>query len=285
MDRTAFDTVYTPKVLGAYLLHRHLQDEPLDHFVLFSSIASLLTTAGQTNYAAGNAFLDALAHHRRARGLPALSIDWGSLGHRHDRGAGSGRALPHPPGDELPLPRRGHGRPRTRHRPGPSPVACRHRRGLAGLPRLVSAAAAPGRRPGPRQRTRPTHRRPGTAVLPDTFRSVFRAADPDAREALLTDRFTHVIAGVLRMPAEQVDPATGLGALGLDSLLAMELRSRVQADLGVTLPVVALLGNTPVGDLVKPCPRGTHGAGRRGPGRGRDHGRGRGLRQPSDSTH
>ncbi|BFO19320.1 hypothetical protein SHKM778_57080 [Streptomyces sp. KM77-8] len=77
MDRTAFDAVYTPKVLGAYLLHRHLSDEPLDHFVLFSSIASLLTTAGQANYAAGNAFLDALAHHRRARGLPALSIDWG----------------------------------------------------------------------------------------------------------------------------------------------------------------------------------------------------------------
>ncbi|BFO19319.1 hypothetical protein SHKM778_57070 [Streptomyces sp. KM77-8] len=79
----------------------------------------------------------------------------------------------------------------------------------------------------------------------ETFRAAFRATDPAAREALLTDRFTQVVAGVLRMPPEQVDPVTGLGALGLDSLLAMELRSRVQADLGVTLPVVALLGNTP----------------------------------------
>lgn len=77
MDRTTFDAVLDPKVMGAYLLDRHLRDEPLDHFVLFASIASLLTTAGQTNYAAGNAFLDALAHRRRAQGLPALSLDWG----------------------------------------------------------------------------------------------------------------------------------------------------------------------------------------------------------------
>ncbi|MBK3554889.1 KR domain-containing protein, partial [Streptomyces sp. MBT61] len=77
LDRSAFDAVHDPKTVGAHLLHRHLRDEPLDHFVLFASIASLLTTAGQTNYAAGNAFLDALAHHRRAQGLPALSLDWG----------------------------------------------------------------------------------------------------------------------------------------------------------------------------------------------------------------
>ncbi|MFD0348135.1 KR domain-containing protein [Kitasatospora aburaviensis] len=77
LDRAVFDAVHGPKVLGAFALHRCLADEPLDHFVLFASIASLFTTAGQANYAAGNAFLDALAHHRRALGLPALSLDWG----------------------------------------------------------------------------------------------------------------------------------------------------------------------------------------------------------------
>ncbi len=53
LDRAAFDAVHDPKTVGAHLLHRHLRDEPLEHFVLFASIASLLTTAGQTNYAAG----------------------------------------------------------------------------------------------------------------------------------------------------------------------------------------------------------------------------------------
>ena len=72
LDREAFDAGYGPKAHGGYLLHRLLRDEPVEHFVLFASVASLLTTAGQVNYAAGNAFLDALAHHRRALMLLSL---------------------------------------------------------------------------------------------------------------------------------------------------------------------------------------------------------------------
>lgn len=77
LDPASFDVVFRAKAQGAWNLHHALQDAPLDCFVLFSSVASLLGAAGQGNYAAANAFLDAFAAWRRAQGFPALSINWG----------------------------------------------------------------------------------------------------------------------------------------------------------------------------------------------------------------
>ena len=76
--RERFDRVMEPKALGAWHLHELTLDQPLDHFVLFSSAAALLGAPGQGNYAGANAFLDALAHHRRWQKRPALSINWGA---------------------------------------------------------------------------------------------------------------------------------------------------------------------------------------------------------------
>jgi acyl transferase domain-containing protein len=77
-DWERFSRVMAPKVEGAWNLHRATENLSLDFFVLFSSIASLLGAAGEGNHSAANAFLDGLAHHRRAKGLPALSINWGA---------------------------------------------------------------------------------------------------------------------------------------------------------------------------------------------------------------
>ncbi|OON73827.1 non-ribosomal peptide synthetase/type I polyketide synthase [Streptomyces tsukubensis] len=249
MDRAAFDSVLAPKAAGAWLLHRLLRDDPLDHFVMFASVASLLTTSGQTNYAAGNAFLDALAHHRAARGLPALSLDWGpwatgmikELGlvdhYRHSRGMTS---LAPEAGMSVLERVIGQGRPQLliatiadwktflAWYSAPPPLVA----GLAA--EAAESAASAG----------------AEAEGQDGFLALFRAADAEERVALVTDRFTALACAVLRVGADRLTPESALGALGLDSLLAMELRARVHAETGVALPVVALLSGDSVQDLV-----------------------------------
>src|SRR5205814_9986715 len=75
---TRFARVMAPKISGSWNLHTLTLDLPLDFFVFFSSAASVLGSPGQANYAAANAFMDALAHERRRLRLAALSINWGA---------------------------------------------------------------------------------------------------------------------------------------------------------------------------------------------------------------
>ncbi len=75
-DWQRFAKVMAPKVAGAWNLHSQTQNLPLDFFILYSSIASLLGSPGQGNYSAANTFLDTLAHYRQSQGLPAMSINW-----------------------------------------------------------------------------------------------------------------------------------------------------------------------------------------------------------------
>ncbi len=77
LDAASLDEVCRPKIDGAWNLHRLTADIPLDFFVMFSSIASVWGSALLGHYAAANHFLDALAHYRRALGLPALAVNWG----------------------------------------------------------------------------------------------------------------------------------------------------------------------------------------------------------------
>ncbi|MFJ6104905.1 amino acid adenylation domain-containing protein [Streptomyces sp. NPDC092359] len=248
MDRAAFDSVFHPKAAGAWLLHDHLRDEPLDHFVLFASVASLLTTTGQTNYAAGNAFLDALAQHRRALGLPALSLDWGPWATgmieelslvEHYRVVRGMTSLS--PAAGMAVLERVLGQDRAQlliatvvdwttflaWYPSPPPLV----RELAAEAASTTDPAAGGSR--------------DTGYL-DRFRA---AADEEERTALVADLLLGCASAVLRIGADRLDPDAGLNAHGIDSLLAMELRARLQAATGVALPVVALLSGAPLREL------------------------------------
>ncbi|MCR9191830.1 MAG: SDR family NAD(P)-dependent oxidoreductase, partial [Gammaproteobacteria bacterium] len=76
----SYHRVYQAKVYGAWHLHELTRDDSLEHFIVFSSMCSLLGTPGQSNHAAANSFLDALIHYRRAEGLKGLAINWGAWG-------------------------------------------------------------------------------------------------------------------------------------------------------------------------------------------------------------
>jgi NAD(P)-dependent dehydrogenase (short-subunit alcohol dehydrogenase family) len=77
LNQARFKSVFPAKVMGAIHLHDLTRRLDLDFFTMFSSVTSVLGPPGQSNYAAANAFLDSLAHHRKAHGLPGMAINWG----------------------------------------------------------------------------------------------------------------------------------------------------------------------------------------------------------------
>jgi amino acid adenylation domain-containing protein/thioester reductase-like protein len=236
LDAAALTIVLRPKVVGGWLLHRLLEDAPLDFFVLFSSASSLLGQFGQGNYAAANAFLDALAHHRRAQGQPALSINWGAWAELGLAERSGGQRL----AKRLALlgikriaPEQGlvvlEGLfPQDSTQVAVVPVDWRQYRQLypAGsdsplFSQLASEEATP----------------PLQGSQPGEKRNVFLAAEPEDRYQLLQSYLSEQVARVLGLSATRLDVQQPLGNLGLDSLMAVELRNRIITDLGVNVPM------------------------------------------------
>ncbi|WP_444543300.1 type I polyketide synthase [Longimycelium tulufanense] len=229
------DAVLRPKVDAAWNLHELTQDLRLDAFVLFSSAAGVMGAAGQGNYAAANAFLDALAQQRRARGLPGLSLDWGLW----EEASGMTAVLT--------------GADRSRlARSGAQPMSTRD--GLALLdaamaitdepvlvpirldPRDLDASAPPLL-----QHLAPvtTRRRAASAGALGTNSLAERLAGRDTveRNQVLRDLVRAQVATVLgHDSAESVDPDRPFRELGFDSLTAVEFRNRVSAAIGLRLP-------------------------------------------------
>jgi NADPH:quinone reductase-like Zn-dependent oxidoreductase/acyl carrier protein len=227
-------SVLRPKVEGAWILHELTRDLDLDFFVLFSSVAGTLGAAGQAGYVAANACLDALAHHRRALGLPAVSIGWGrwALGMAagvddRDRARWSrqGIRVIDPAGGLEALGRVTRG---SRAHVVVSPTDWDVYAAQTGEARPLLSELV-GRRA---LLATSTPSRGETGLL-----ARLHDAPPAGRRRLLVGHVQAEAAQVLALEGSRaVGVNQGLRDLGLDSLMAVELRNRLQASVGRPLP-------------------------------------------------
>ncbi|MEM9553543.1 MAG: type I polyketide synthase [Acidobacteriota bacterium] len=241
----SLDTVLAPKIAGAWNLHQLTRSEELQFFVLCSSAAVLLGPPGQGAYAAGNAFLGALARYRRELRLPTLSVDWGPL---EGGGMAAGSALA-----EL-------GRNRGLSSLGVDQalaaleillaaevaefgvVALDIRRWLeahphaAGSSRLERLVAA-------------TEPAPAPSVTAERQRLL---AAPAGERRHLVDRILRARAGaILQIDPADVAPDAALVDIGFDSLMGLELRDSLETSLGLRLPATLLWSYPTLEDLAR----------------------------------
>jgi acyl transferase domain-containing protein/acyl carrier protein len=232
------------KVAGAWNLHCQFEHQPLDFFVMCSSSSALLNSPLLGGYAAGNAFLDALAEYRQARGLRALSVNWGTWG-EVGMAAATGR------GDLL---------------AGFATIGTA--RGLAALGKLLksgsSRAAIMPVNWNVFARTYPAFASdPFLETLvgaleidfnrPTTFalsRSVLLAVEQPEQVRLLLQYLHAEAARILGIKVNELDTAAPLPSLGFDSLMAVQLKNGIETDLGVSVPMIQFLQGPSIEEVV-----------------------------------
>ncbi len=227
------------KIAGTWALHELSRALPLDFFVVFSSVAAVLG-AKEAGYAAANHFLDAFAHHRRANGLPALSVNWGPW-------AGAGMAAE-------------AGRGRAFDALGISPLSVND--GLDALTSLMASG-----------RTQAVVADIDWNVLKDVYTSNsrrhlldgiagqgkpqgvsektidWRSESAEESRAKLLKYLRGRLARVLKLDPGRIDTQRPIDTMGLDSLMAIELKNGVETDLGAALPLASLLEGPTLDDL------------------------------------
>ncbi|MEL5849276.1 MAG: SDR family NAD(P)-dependent oxidoreductase [Candidatus Igneacidithiobacillus chanchocoensis] len=241
LDAEQIERVLHPKIAGAWQLHVHSQGQPLDFFVLYSSVSSLLGNPGQSAYVAANAWMEELAAERRQRGLPALAVAWGAI-------ADAGYLTRHEKTASI-----------LQQRLGAAPIAS-----AAALDVLESLLAADASGltvvdfdAQALRRFLPAARGPRfadlLAELPAEDEQVDsnlldRLAEISEAEAegLLRQLICQEVAGILRLQVEKIGADQPLQELGLDSLMGVELALALEERVGVKLPSFLLSeGPTP----------------------------------------
>ncbi|EGJ29406.1 dehydrogenase [Moorena producens 3L] len=236
---SSFEQVMAPKVQGAWHLHQLTQNQPLDFFVLFSSAASLLGSPGQGNHSAANAFLDGLAHYRRAQGLPGLSIHWGAVsqvGEAAERGA------------DVRLSKQGMG--------VISPTQV-----LESLELLISGSdvevgVVPIEWSGWQERVAQwpfladwSEITTSIATKDNRLLEQLKSVSFMEREKILISHIQNKAARVLAMKNNLIDIHKPLNKMGLDSLMSIELRNQIQSELEVDVPITKFMEGITIADL------------------------------------
>ncbi len=251
MTADDYESMARAKVDGAWTLHEATLDQPIDFFVLYSSASSILNSPQLAHYAAGNAFLDALAHHRRALGRPALSVNWGMWkeGGMADDVLDGGQSSPRAmsgmdPAEALVLLEQLVQQGATEALVIPVdwrefgrlyPRAAR----LPFLSRLTAQAKS----------AEPLPASPPPASAPTADALV--VADAARRPALVAEYLAAHASRILRIPSASLSVDQPLRELGLDSLMGMELRSALEADLSVSVRLANLLSRMTLAQLAE----------------------------------
>ena len=237
--------VMKPKAQGAWLLHEATRKLNLDCFVMFSSVSSIFGNPAQGNYSAANAFIDALAHHRRALGLPALTVNWGVLGSegyvaRNERVAeflARQGTMGISPGEAMAL--------------------------LESFLRAGSAQAIAIRVDWTkwRQFFRSMHENPlferiftsienqESAGATSDWRSRIEAAAPAEKQGVICQAVREVVGSVLRVKPDSLREDQPLTDLGLDSLMGVEIETSLEAAVGIALPPTSLMRARTIGQI------------------------------------
>ncbi|MCP4117667.1 MAG: SDR family NAD(P)-dependent oxidoreductase [Desulfobacteraceae bacterium] len=229
-DVTGFKQVLRPKVNGAWNLHRLSADHDLDFFVMFSSVASLLGNAGQGSYAGANGFLDAMAHYRRACGLPAVSINWGAW----DAGMAAGRDRLAAWG-AVPLEVE-TGKTLFQMILDRNPVQA----GAMAIDWGVFRRNFPGPLPAMLSEIGPPDGEETLSSQPSEIIGLLKDAEPDERYSLLLDFTGQLATNVAGSGREALIIDQPLMEQGFDSLMAVELRNRLGREIGKVLPASLL---------------------------------------------
>lgn len=241
MERDDVRDVLRPKVEGTLALHDALADEPLDFFALFSSVSSVVVTSGQANYAAANAYMDAFASYRQGIGRPAVAINWGpwDVGMIAEMNL---QAFYARRGIDL-IPELGGvqllsvilGKTAAQQvivsADWPTLVAS-----YPVVPKLIEHLGAV---------TGDSEHDDGEA----DWQARVAAAAPEDRLAVVVDGVAEVVGGVLRIPPGELNRGIPLNQLGLDSMIAVEVRIRMERALGHSPKVVTLLQGVTVTDV------------------------------------
>jgi len=248
MTREQLYQVMAPKVAGAWNLHELTLSHDLDFFALYSSAASFIGSPGQAGYAAGNAFLDGLAHYRRARGLKALSINWGpwseaGMAARPDRG---GRLAVR--GVESLSPRQSLAAFELLLKQDGGQFAvmsfdCEKWRRFYPATSKTSLFVRLAQDQEQSQRVK-------KESSDNLSASEILGAAPSERAGLLQNYLSQIIARVLgHSEFSRLSPDQPLNRLGIDSLMAIEIKSAIESNLGAPVPIADLLGGKSLAQL------------------------------------